>query len=114
MTTDPRHAEAARLRETGMSWERLGKHFQCSPSTVKCWVDPEHAERRKLRKRVNAAKGRPPSNRTTGQVVRDDNIDRADVAARLAAIPEDTRSRAEKLLGDPPPGRSALDQRGQR
>ncbi len=37
--------------------------------------------------------------------------DQGDVAQRLAAIPEDTRTLSQRLNGDPLPGRSALDQR---
>lgn len=38
----------------------------------------------------------------------------ADVDARLAEVPEDTRSVSGHILGDPLPGRSALDrERGQ-
>lgn len=35
-------------------------------------------------------------------------IDAADVAARLAEIPPDTRSLTGRMFGDPLPGRSAL------
>lgn len=36
---------------------------------------------------------------------------RADIAARLAKVPPGTRSLSARLLGDPLPGRSALDKR---
>lgn len=41
-----------------------------------------------------------------------DPISPAELVARLQSIPEDSRSLTGKLLGDPLPGRSALDQRG--
>lgn len=45
----------------------------------------------------------------TGQVAR--RVPEADIAARLAEIPEDHRSLTARTFGDPLPGRSALDRR---
>lgn len=43
-------------------------------------------------------------------VVRRDRVADEDVAARLAEIPVDSRDAVALFLGDPLPGRSALDQ----
>lgn len=57
----------------------------------------QYRKRRELEKEVSAAK------RATGQRYGGSRIDERVVAARLAEIPEDTRSLTARMMGDPIP-----------
>jgi len=108
MLTDDQLNEARKMRDAGAAWEVLEAHFGLSVFRIRCEVDAAYREKRRLQKRAK----RP--SRGLGMVAAGltaDYIPKATIAARLAEIPPDTRSKTARLFGDPLPGRSALDRR---
>jgi hypothetical protein len=91
--------KARSLRNTGSSWRRVAAVFGCSDEAVRSRLDPAYAAVRRARFDAPSVKTEP------GRVSPDE------AKRLLATIPADTRSRNAKLMGDPLPGRSALDQR---
>lgn len=78
-------------------------------------LQPGYAERELARSRKRDAqfrRERPASSRTKGDgtpaLLAEPRPRDVDVAARLAEIPEDTRTPAQRLMGEPIPERSAL------
>lgn len=84
-------AKIAELRRAGVPKEHVAKQLRCSRSTV---------ERYELGY-DSFFKSGPKTN----------ELSAAELLARLAEIPPDTRSLTGRILGDPLPGRSALDRR---
>lgn len=102
MLTDDQLNEARKMRDAGAAWGVLEAHFGLSVFRIRCEVDAAYREKRRLQKRAQ----RPHAAGLTA-----DYIPKATIAARLAEIPPDTRSKTARLFGDPLPGRSALDRR---
>lgn len=96
--------KAQAMRDEGMSFARIGKHFGITDMTVMCRLDEKYAEYR--RKRINRLRGYSHPVRFT--LAPERRPPKEDVAARLAEIPPDTRSLTAKIFGDPIPERSAL------
>ena len=92
---------ARKLRESGTSWDALGAYFGCDHETIRRQIDPEY-------RKVRSDRYKPQHSPFH---VSARALPRKDVAARLAEIVPDTRSRVARWMGDPPPGRSALDRR---
>jgi hypothetical protein len=86
--------EAKRLRDSGLSLGAIARVMDASIHTVK--YASEH-------KWTRPSSGGPTYYRTSESD--------PELAARLAEIPEDTRTLDERLTGGPLPGRSALDQK---
>lgn len=99
-------AEVARLRATGMGWERIGKSMGLAADTVRRAVDPGFAERRGGRIRETMHAGR--IDHGTGGMSAEA---KRDAGRLLAQIPTDTRGFTARLCGDPIPSRSALARR---
>lgn len=117
--------EARKMRDAGMSWEKIGKHFGMKGNTVKRKLDPEwDAHCRRLAAGWESAKW---ANRAEKQGERAKPIGRrartgipqirtsqyAEEGWRrhlenLARQPKDDRSLTALILGDPPSWRSAL------
>lgn len=108
--TQEQVAHALELRAGGMHWEAVGNAMGLTPNRIRYASDPEWAkmrrERTAERKRVENAvlAGYPPH-------FADRRIPTEEIDAVLATIPRDTRSLQARLMGDPLPGRSALDRR---
>lgn len=101
-------ARARQYRELGYSVSRIAKMLDTDPTSVRCWTDPEYVERRRaqiraLRPRYKKA-ARFYNRNETGRLTPEEE-------AALPPLPPDTRSTTGVLLGDPLPGRSALDRR---
>ncbi len=104
-------AQALELRAAGANWEVVGRAIGLSANRIRYAADPVWAQMRRDRtneckRRENAilaghpahfAERRPPD---------------VDVATVLATIPPDTRTRQQRMMGDPIFERSALARRG--
>lgn len=94
------------LQQDGQTWSSVARHFNVSWETLRRQLDPEWAEKR--RQAINANRRAEGSNPSGHAARRRRNIEPPEkVIHRIV----DTRSPTSKLLGDPPPGRSALDQK---
>lgn len=98
--TDDEIEQAKRLRREGYGWRRVAIALGCNEVTIRDKLDPIfHLRRSEL------AKGSKSLIRVEPLASRED-------AARTARnIQPDTRSLLARFMGDPPPGRSALDQK---
>jgi hypothetical protein len=99
---------ARRFRAGGMTWKDLGRCFNVTPETVKYQIDPEWKNRSLERRAELRQAPRIPSPQPE-----DASPTRAELAKLLRSIPLDTRDLTARICGDPLPGRSALDMRGQ-
>ena len=107
-----RKLEAAKvMRDNGSSFTGIAKCFGTTFHFVKCSLDPEYL--------VNRAKGTAIARRKKSGVVRSSSNNvvtnkhtRADAEKLIIQIPKDTRTFTQAFCGDPLPGRSALDKRG--
>lgn len=100
-------AESVRtMRAQGMSWHSLSRVWGCSEETVRRLIDLEYRERR-------ADRYRPVHMRQPRNYGNPSRMTSAEAARVLDTVPQDTRSLSAKLMGDPLPGRSALDRKPQ-
>ena len=94
--TNAQITEARRLIRKGMPKTNVAAALGCSYHTLTCGLDPGYRERSNDRKRNR--------NRAFHEGVEVHAPSRADVAARLAEIPEeDHRTITARLMGDPDP-----------
>ena len=95
-------ARARELRAAGTSWAKIGERLGYHENTIRKRLAPEFAARKRFRHtrpaRLILAAGEP-------------RITPEEAARAIATIPLDTRSIQARFLGDPLPGRSALDRR---
>lgn len=102
-------------REGGASWTELGKKFDVCGSTLRRAVDPvfdaKYRKRQAEYHRQRRAAEKPP--RSAGSFFLHERfVPKEDVEnARTWQDQPDTRDLTEQMLGDPFPGRSALDRR---
>lgn len=91
------------------SWAEVARHVGLKRfEPVRCRLDPDYANYKRAKKRVVFAS----DVRLRVAMYAENRSARVDpdvVAARLAEIPEDTRTITGRLFGDPLPGRRALD-----
>lgn len=95
------------LRAKGWAWRKIARQLGISVERLRTAIEPGFGKRRYQRQKRLAMPGHAhvrPGRRPTKPKA-------ADVAARLAEIPDDERGLTQRLLGDPLPGRSALDRR---
>lgn len=90
---------ARKIVADGKGWNAAGRATGFSEGTIRSRLDPEYEKHR--RAGIRAARQR----RLTREEAE---------GAVMFRVPTDTRSRMARFFGDPPPGRSALDQRGHR
>jgi hypothetical protein len=93
--------KAKRLRADGLPWAEISRRMLINPDWIRRRIDPEYRDNanRALRERMHGQ--RCPRSYS--------NPD-----PRLCQkVPKDTRDNTARICGDPLPGRSALDQRGQ-
>lgn len=105
--------EVARLRQEKMPWAVIARFLGgYSEESIRSLVDMDYADSRRIKKRrygSNWRRNNPyekSSWRSAGTMI--SKIDPATIAARRAEIPDDCRTPAQRLLGDPIPARSAL------
>jgi hypothetical protein len=88
---------ARELRAAGTAWAEIGERLGYSENTLRTRIDPDYAW----------------PNKATGSFhfIREGEtrVSKADAARALGAVPVDTRTRVARFMGDPIPGRSALD-----
>jgi hypothetical protein len=93
----PEQLERAReMMSDGCSWARIGARLGCDDETIRARIDPDYKAMRSSRYTGPLSGLRAGSDRHLN--------------AALARVPADSRSRQAKFMGDPLPGRSALDQ----
>lgn len=107
--------EVRRMREAGASWQHICRTLGTTHDTARRAVDPEYAAMRRLKNSTNRKAKRLSKPRTRENHVVEDHKNRptaAEAAAAIASVPADTRGVTARMLGDPLPGRSALDKKG--
>lgn len=92
-------ALATRMRETGMTYAQIGAVFNLSPDTIHSRTDPAYRAKRQWQK--SAKRNELPAPAGT----RASTVTHADIAARRAEIPRDTRGLTAFVFGDPILGR---------
>lgn len=115
--TEKGRAYIAGMDPATIVWDRVALH--CGVSHVnglRLLLDPTFREKRNSRARAYGAKYRSIIEAggfsATRMAMGADRVPAEDVAARLAEIPEDTRTITGRLFGDPLPGRRAIDRTG--
>lgn len=101
-------ARAIALVDEGLSAAKIAEQLGVTSHTIRSWTNEEYAQRR--REQINARRRgtrSPPSN---VHQLEPGRISADEAAARLREIPPDTRDFTARLLGDPLPGRRAIDQ----
>lgn len=102
--------QARMMRERGESWRFIGRTFGVSEMTVMTKVDPVAAEkRRQYQANWRAAHGINSRGRAT-----DRRLEVFEPRQHWSTVPSDTRNLTAMIMGDPLPGRSALDRRSVR
>ena len=90
------------LRARGMTWLDISNRFGVSYTTARCICDPVYAANEAERRR-----------RWTIRHEQKMELQRAQAAGKpkeyLPPVPRDTRDLTARIMGDPLPGRSALD-----
>jgi hypothetical protein len=98
-------AEARELQAYGLSNVEIAERLGTTPRRISDWLSPVSVDR-DLSLAEGRYRGRLMAETVTDQVTPED------YAARLAEIPKtDTRSLIGRIVGDPLPGRSALDRK---
>ncbi len=109
-----RRIEAARVLWGTMPTKAVALASGVPYDALRRALEPGYAERRRAvvnaRRKGLDASGRTKSDGSPAHITEPKPRD-ADVAARLAEIPEDDRGLTARLCGDPLRGRSALDKR---
>lgn len=110
---------AANMRAKGMPWYIIGQKLGRSAETVRCALDPAYREMRNERIRAwrrghPLPKQEPKGGYTVSHWV---DVDSREKAPAEVLAERDARLNVPltinmAILGDPPPGRSALDRRG--
>lgn len=109
-----RNIEWARdARAGGMSWVNIGKALGCDGDTIRRAIDPEFAKKRAEQIRESARRLRRERYSRSGHA---HHVVMAVKAPAHLLADRDRRLNAPRpigavLLGDPPPGQSALDKR---
>jgi hypothetical protein len=90
---------ARELRTAGTAWAEIGARLGYSENTIRTRIDPDFNW----------------PNKATGSFLYiregETRVSKADAERALRAIPIDTRTRVARFMGDPIPGRSALDRK---
>lgn len=107
--SDTQTERARRYRREGMPWSTIGARLGVSPERLRYWIDPGYAEHRRKRTNANRRRAYWAEPRQFGARVSAGHVSPQDLASAVANVPVDTRSRMARFMGDPLPGRSALD-----
>jgi hypothetical protein len=100
------------MRSAGATWRAAAEASGLTYFKFRVAIDPEYGQLRRAsinarRRRLGNKSSIPSTAHRTDRTV---SPDEAIVA--LASVPADDRSLTGRLLGDPLPGRSALDRKG--
>ncbi len=101
-------AQAKQLRDEGLGYREIARRLGFGRESIKYALDHAYRLRRLERVARNWAAKRPEKPLPQDPHTRDVNTLRADAYARLAEIPRDDRTPAQRLMGEPIPARSAL------
>lgn len=102
MSTKPwNEDEARRMAEAKTPWGKIGAAFGITGETAHRRLDPEY---RAQRQALNTAAARNYKRKRMENPPAED-------AGRVLYVTPDTRSWQQRFMGDPGPGRSALDMR---
>lgn len=108
-------AECARLRKAGRTWTEIGRLYGVSYCHLRGALDPKWAAARREASRQARWQREAEQRRTMkrGKAFREFErpTARADAERLMQDIPPDTRDLTGILLGDPLPGRRAIDMR---
>ncbi len=105
-------ARALRYHTRGYSPKQIAELLGVDTTTIRSWTDPEYAaNRRAWAKTGRRRKSAGEPSRQAGRRPEPGRLGPEEEAA-LPPLPKDTRPLTGVLLGDPLPGRSALDRRG--
>lgn len=98
--------QAQQLHDSGTSWASIGRQFGCSATTVHRAVDPDF-----YRNKTQSYQQRGFAS-IDGKRRYVETLSQADIRAGRSWMDRpDRRDLTSLMLGDPPTGRSALDQR---
>ena len=110
--TDEQIERARALQTEGWSWRRIGDLLGIHNETLRRNCDPAYAEHRKAKDRKRVRDRGTTGVHATRNAVEPNGEHRerfrAEIGARLAEIPPDTRSLTARAFGDPIFERSAL------
>lgn len=101
-------------RAKGQSGKRIAREMRIHERSVRCLVDEEYrlaaqARNREAKRTSYKRNGHVRKGELSHQFIPlEPRVDPEVVAARYAEIPRDTRTPAQRLMGDPIPARSAL------
>jgi hypothetical protein len=99
--------EAAKAAGKPPCWKAIGKMLGLEDRTARGWFDPVfRAKRMKFK-----TEKKEVYFRDLGGFHMERPENRREMDARIRQVPVDTRTEIQRLLGEPPPGRSALDQK---
>lgn len=105
--------QAQRMLKAGSSWTATASRTGISVDRLKRRFDPGYADHRAEKVRMwraqNGRSGHGGSSKHWHHDLPFYHVDPALIAQAIATVPADTRSRTGRLLGDPLPGRSALE-----
>jgi len=101
-------ADIRRLRSQGLTWSQVGALIGTSHFTARMVVDEVFRERETVRKRARTWKVRAANEAASVQTSIPGRPIGDEIRGELPPA-RDTRSLTQRLLGDPLPGRSALD-----
>lgn len=106
-------AEALKLHAEGFTPWQIAKVIGVDGCTVKAWIDPEYAAKRRETVMANKRQRYALKLARQGKAVRRYETFKPDPVASGAEMPPvvDTRDLTSRLMGDPMPGRSALEKR---
>lgn len=103
--------QAKRWVAQGRNYAWMSKTFGCAPHTIRRAIDPEWAERR--REQINQARRTRALEKAPSTIaVRPRPQISQDVEAELERLRSLILTPNQSVLGDPLPGRSALDRMG--
>jgi hypothetical protein len=100
-------ARAKALRDEGVKWETIAKKLGVGADGLRRRLDPAYRAKRNQQNAVVRTQ------RSLGlrNMYRTAHLPADEMARILATVPVDTRGRMARVMGDPLPGRSALDQK---
>jgi hypothetical protein len=99
--------EAAQAAGLPPNWNAIGEAIGLEPRTARAWFDPAF----RLRRMKFRTEKKDVYFRQLGGFHMERPETKRDALERMREIPPDTRTEIQRLLGEPPPGRSALDQK---
>lgn len=110
--TEKLRKKAQEFRAAGYTYREIAAEIKVSTTHVARLLNPKLHEAAKERARQRQReRNLALKNRDLASVSALRMQAKAELEARLAEIPDDTRTTTARVFGDPLPGRSALDQR---